>query len=209
MKLIIILTVALLGLTQVNGECFDLVHQYYQCKHLKMVNKYAEYGFAFKYKPDSSVPNNALTDKFYQKLTSNEMNFDKAMNLFRKIYTETNNCSSEFCRCVSQQIVDENGKYSMYFRNETIFPHAKKIIEAFIKKFESKLRNLKNASEFQYYFNENWKEDIFINTRDPNLKSLAQFCVNHDYTKNRLIYYHNNFSCSSALPINVTVIFFS
>ena len=203
MKPILILTVfclVLLGLDQVNGQCYDLIQQYYQCKHLRMVKQTPTLFASIlptKYKPDLYVPDNELTDRFYRKLNSNDMNFDKAMKLFRKIYTETNNCKSEFCECASLGIIDFSANYSMYFRNEDVFPHAKNIIESFNKKFESKLlpfNVLKNEFEFYPYSGQ-------------NLSSLIQFCINHDYSKNRLSYYKNNFTCESS-AINMLVMFF-
>ena len=106
------------------------------------------------------------------------------LQLFRMIYTEINNCTSEFCECVSLGIIDDSkANYSMYFRDKNFFQHSKSIIEAFNKKFESNLlsfRDLENQKEFSSLYS----------------PSLAQFCINHDYSKNRLNYYRNSFKCA-------------
>ena len=185
MKSFFILTVfslILLDIIQVNGQCFDLIHQYNQCKHLKMEK--TKRNLSEKYEPKKlERERNKLTDRFYRKLNSSEMNFDKAMKLFRTIYTEINNCTSEFCECVSLGIIDDSkANYSMYFRDKNFFQHSKSIIEAFNKKFESNLLPLEYLG-YQTEFS-----SLYI-------PSLAQFCINHDYSKNRLNYYRNSFTC--------------
>ena len=174
--------------------CFDLIRQYNQCKHLKMEFKKSGYiEFVIDNTTDYRVwpqekyfvnytANSDLTDRFYRKLISKEMNFNKAMKLFRKIYTETDNCTSEFCKCVSLGVIDYNGNYSMYFRNKDVYPHVKRIIEDFSKQFES---NLKPYSELWYF-----KElEPYLN---QNLSSLAQFCIKYDYSYNRYEYYNKS-----------------
>lgn len=186
MKSFFILTVfslISLDLNQVDSQCFDLIHQYNQCKHLKMEKP--KRNLYEKYEPKTlERDRNELTDRFYRKLNSSDMNFDKAMKLFRMIYTEINNCTSEFCECVSLGIIDDSkANYSMYFRDKNFFQHSKSIIEAFNKKFESNLlpfRDLEYQNEFSSLYS----------------PSLAQFCINHDYSKNRLNYYRNSFKCA-------------
>ena len=181
MKPFLILTVfslVLLGLSQVNGRCADLIHQYYKCRYQKIVKNNQS---------DSFVSNNEPTDEFYKNLTSKEMNLDRAMKLFRKIYIETDNCKREFCACANEGVDRYNAYYSKYFRNETVFPHAKNIIEAFIKKFESNLlpfNDLTNEWEFYEY-------------SKKNLTSLVQFCINNDYSRHRFSYYKNKLTCAS------------
>ena len=197
MRILLLLTVSLLFVfgpkpNRVNGQCYDLIHQYSQCKHLKMSkSNYSVYSYTFeRFTPVSNTSNNELTDRYYRKLKG--MSFEKAMNLFRKIYTETENCSSEFCQCVSLGVIDLYGKYSMYFRNESIFRHVVKIIGAFHKKFEPKLlsyNDLKYSLEFDPYSSQ-------------NLSSLAQFCIKYDYSKNRLRYYNNSvFTCGDVVSV--------
>ena len=197
MKLILTLfLMSILGqIQQLNGQCYDLIRQYNQCKHLKMEFKKIDYIKKEKYFVNYTA-NFDLTDRFYRKLMSKEMNFNKAMNLFRKIYTETDNCTSEFCKCVSLGVIDYHGNYSLYFRNKDVFPHVKRIIEDFNKKFES---YLKPYSQLRY--NEKLNSD-------QNLSSLAQFCIKYDYSYNRYGYYKmdiygKNFRYEDLIVINM------
>lgn len=200
MRILLFITVSLLSVlgpksNQVNSQCYDLIHQYSQCKHLKMSkSNYSVYSYTFeRFTPVGNASNNEITDRYYRKLTSpKKMSFEKAMNLFRKIYTETENCSNEFCQCVSLGVIDLYGKYSLYFRNESIFRHVVKIIGAFHKKFEPELlsyNDLKYSLEFDPYSSQ-------------NLSSLAQFCIKYDYSKNRLRYYNNSvFTCGDVVSV--------
>ena len=193
MKLILtIFLLSIFGQIQLlNGQCFDLIRQYNQCKHLKMEFKKSGYKQVLvpcitMYAIDSQekyfvnyTANSDLTDRYYRKLMSKEMNFNKAMKLFRKIYTETDNCTSEFCKCVSLDVIDYHGNYSLFFRNKDVYPHVKRIIEDFNKQFES---NLKPYSEL-------WYKKEFEPYPNQNLSSLTQFCIKYDYSYNRYGYY--------------------
>lgn len=182
-----------------NGQCFDLIRQYNQCKHLKMEFKKGDYIEPEKYFVNYTA-NSDLTDRFYRKLMSKEMNFNKAMKLFRKIYTETDNCTSEFCKCVSLSVIDYHGNYSLYFRNKDVFPHVKRIIEDFNKQFESNLKS----------YRELWYNTDFEPYSNHNLSSLAQFCIKYDYSYNRYEYYNKNitsrfYMIHDLIVINLTL----
>ena len=193
MKLILTLfLLSILGqIQQLNGHCFNLIRQYNQCKHLKMefkkngykhlvVHNITEYSIEPQEKYFVNyTANSDLTDRFYRKLMSKEMNFNKAMKLFRKIYTETDNCTSEFCKCVSLGVIDYDGHYSLYFRNKDVFPHVKRIIEDFNKKFESNL----------IPYSELWYIELYPY---KNLSSLTQFCFKYDYSYRRYGYYNKS-----------------
>ena len=194
MKLILTLFLLFIfvQIQQLNGQCYDLIRQYNQCKHLKMEFKKSGYMEVevhnitmYIIEPQekyfvNSTANSDLTDRYYRKLMSKEMNFNKAMNLFRKIYTETDNCTSDFCKCVSLGVIDYHGNYSLYFRNKDVYPHVKRIIEDFSKQFES---DLNPYSELWYY-------EEFELYSYQNLSSLAQFCIKYDYSYNRYEYYN-------------------
>ena len=192
MKALISLTVQMLLLVtlsrdnQVNGECFELVQQYYECKNLVMVlDKNNQ-----TYIPSTLVPNNILDDAFYENLNLDGKTFDEAMDLFWQIYDETNNCNTELCKCVSTGIIDKyiggkKHKFSLYFRNATNYEQMKIILSDFLEKFKS---TLKPYSDLEMFF----KEKAHSNQVLP---TLARFCMKYDYTDERFIYHNNSLDC--------------
>lgn len=183
---LIIALISLKTIDEINGQCMDLVQQYYQCKYLKM--KKTEKFWGEVYEPDPSIANNALNESFYVGKSVNKMNFDKAMTLFETIYLESDNCTqskNEFCECVSLGHIDQHGNYSIYFRNRTNFVNAKKVIKAFVDKFKPKLLSY---GDLQYHWN-------FYQFSTLNLTSLIHFCMEYDYSENRLQYYNTTYSC--------------
>lgn len=169
----IFLTLALVG--QADLKCYDLVRQYYQCKKLIMHKVNFSWDIIY-YIPNYSIPNNRLDDSFFQKLGLENMPLNKAMDLFKQIYMETNNCTSEFCNCVNFQFIDTNDQFSIYFRNETNFRQFNDIISAFNNKF----------SKFMYpidYFTK-----LIFTYEFP---TLTKFCITNEYTSQRLNNYNN------------------
>ena len=159
------LSIFILSIIHVNSQCLDFIRRYNQCK---------------------TNMDKELSDKFFENLVSEEMNFDKAMDLFRTIYTETYNCTSDFCRCAKVKINDKKGNYSVFFRQKDLFPHVKNIIESFIKKFKPILLP--------------YDKVMFISIRQANALRFHQgkeFCIKYDYSKNRLDFYKYKFTCSS------------
>ena len=181
----ILLVVILSRDNQVNGECFELVQQYYECKHLVMVlDKNNQ-----TYIPSTLVPNNILNDAFYKNLNLAEKTFDEAMQLFWQIYNETN-CHTEFCKCLSTGIIDyykggKENKFSLYFRNAINFEQIKIILSDFLERFEP---SLKPYSDLEMFF----KEKAHSNQVLP---TLAQFCMKYDYTDERFIYHYDSLDC--------------
>ena len=168
-------------------ECFcsDLIQQYYQCKYLIMVKNtspvFTIYGVGQAYIPDASIQNNQLTDTFYKSLNIGQMTFDQAMQLFWNIYDETNKCiSQQFCECMKKSVSDQ-GVSALIFRNPVIFPQMKSIFSAFINKFAA---NISPYSQLvaQFY-------------PTSTSSTINQFCINYDFSFNRVNYYPNAKSC--------------
>ena len=203
MKALISLTVQMLLLVtlsrdnQVNGECFELVQQYYECKHLVMVLDENNQ----TYIPSTMVPNNILTDEFYKNLNLTEKTFDESMDLFWQIYNETDNyCDSKFCKCVSTGIINiykegKQNRFSLYFRNATNYEQIKIILSEFLEKFES---TLKPYSDLEKFF----KEKAHSNQVLP---TLAQFCMKYDYTDERFIYHYDSLDCFTDNIVSVFI----
>jgi hypothetical protein len=207
MKTFVIILAVLTITTGVKSECFELVQQYYECKNLVMIdpninistyppdmfdasNKPNEnYKYPPKtYIPNPSISNNQLSDTFYQSLNLTNMTMEQAMDLFRTIYTEVNNCSSAFCNCTKTGIImdymnGEYNRYSLYFLNETTFDQVKIILTEFNTRFKS---DMKNYSSLQTFFD-------LKNHSNQTLPTLAQFCMKYDYTDERFIYYDRFF----------------
>jgi hypothetical protein len=187
MKTFLILLAVLTITTRVKSECFELVQQYYECKNLVMIdpNPKNEYKIPRKaYIPDPSIPNNQLNDTFYQTLNLTQMTIDQAMGLFRTIYNETYNCISAFCNCTKSEF-GEYFQYRLYFLNETTFDQVKIILSEFNTKFQS---NMKSYSLLQTFFDSKTHSN-------QTLPTLAQFCMNYEYTDERFLYYSNSTDC--------------
>ena len=194
-KLAIFIALAIIFINkQVDCQCANLIQQYYQCKHLKMTNStdpsYLTYGVGPAYVPDASIRNNTLNDTFYQNLNLGQMTFDQAMQLFWNIYNETNNCNSKFCDCVSKGLIDQTTGGTVAFRNATIYPQMKSILLSFINNNKPYM-----FSYSQYYF-----------YATQNLSTLNRFCMNYDYSRNRLAYYSNTQSCLSMVSNLMTLV---
>lgn len=185
--LLFILLVTLASINEIKSECFELLQQYYECKHLVMINPNNDSNSNFPpstYIPNPSIPNNQLNDTFFQSLNLAAMNFDQAMNLFRSIYNETFSCSSEFCKCVTTGLIDQytHGKYnrfSLFFRNQTNFEQMKIILLAFL--VENQPRLLSNDVLESYF--------ALFTHGNQSLPTLVQFCKLYDYTDDRFYYY--------------------
>ena len=209
MKTFLIVLAVVTIITEVKSECFELVQQYYECKNLVMIDPnnvtYPPSPFVFDasnkpndnykyppktYIPNPSIPNNKLSDTFYKNLNLNQMTMDQAMNLFRTIYTEMNNCSSAFCNCTKTGIImdymnGEYNRYSLYILNDTTLDQAKIIMSEFNSKFQSKM---KSYSSLQTFFNSKTHSN-------QTLPTLAQFCMKYDYTDERFLYYSGSTDC--------------
>lgn len=186
--------------TQVDGICFDLVQQYFQCKRLKMVFTEEE-----GWMPNSKIKNNFLNDTFYKSQNLSRMSLDEGFALIKKIYTETSDCESDFCDCVSvesySQIAGEFADFSILFTNSTNFPHVKTIISEFNNK------NRPNLLPFE--------EIRAIVDKNSESSTLAKFCIDIEWSLEKYSYYqeiendcHNeNKTVNNALVIILLVIY--
>ena len=175
---------------QVNGECFELVQQYYECQYLEMRNPNNGHSIPIPYEPNPLIDNNILDDTFYQNISLNEWTFDEAMDLFWEIYNSTNNCNTELCKCISTGIIDQykygrEGRFSLYFRNRTNFEQVKIIVSEFIDKYQSAISSYTDLEEF-------FKAKTHSN---QTLPTLAEFCMKYEYTDERFIYYKDSNDC--------------
>lgn len=180
---------------EADGLCFDLVKQYYECRYLKMKYYFDDYFYFFDefYAPDPDVPNNLVNDSIYQNLTS--YTFDQGMSLIQRIFQETDNCTSQFCRCVSHGYIDDTlyyGRQSILFRNATNFNQMKTIVADFGNKFRSQLLPLDEIHQD-------------LNYEEHELPSLAKFCVELEFTYTRVDFYYKNISACNTFNSTVSV----
>ena len=71
-----------------------------------------------------------LTESFWQVELSNYNSFDAAMGLYKSIYKQLDNCSTQFCKCVETY---PNEGY--FFSNEAHFNDLKRIANPIKKKY--------------------------------------------------------------------------
>lgn len=180
---------------QTNGECYDLVKQYYECKHLVMISSNGN-----DYKPDKNVKNNFLDDTFYQSKGLGDMGFDQGMELIQSIYNEVDfvtlqRCDSYLCKCVinrtSRYYNDDN--YGFFFRDN--FDDFKSIVSEFDQIFQDNRDSLEK-------FTDNWSYDLptlakfaYINEFTPLRKdeyTSIRLCYTNNYVVNKLTISSNN-----------------
>lgn len=182
------LILSLVAFDQINANCNDLIQQYYECKYLHMSIQNNTWG-ELDYRPVKSIRNNKLDDKFYRRHGLAKMDFDDGMHLFKKIYDETENCHTKFCKCVSFKHIDNYNNFSILFRNETNFPQVKKIVEGFIRKFKSKLLPYDKVP-VPVMYDGPWGPE-------KNFPTIQKFCYRNDFSWERLMYYNYSASCSN------------
>ena len=198
---LVLVSLSLLLVTEINCQCYDLIDQYYSCKNLKMVHTTCSFydtavpyssdnnntGSNCIYEPDTSIPNNKLTDSFYRKKKLDKMSFNEAMNLFKKIYDEIDGCDTEFCECVQKRSFYPV-PYDIYFRDDDTFKDVKKIIKAYNEKYQSRM--------LPY-------EEIKYNFPQGGSKILQKFCAKYDFTNIRLYTYKDVTKCFKDYDPNV------
>ena len=192
MKLeVLALLLALSGLVcfngQVNGQTFELFKQYYECRNLTMILN------GQTYVRDTSLPDNYLDDSFYQRLGLANMTYDQGMNLIRKIYTDTRNCTTRFCNCVSWGFIDGlfdpnyqriYNNYSIFFRNESNYPGVRLIVSEFYNETKWNLQSLNTI--FYTFSNSYYTYDYGVYRRAFEYPSIIKFLLVHDFTRARL-----------------------
>lgn len=167
-------------LPYVNGSAVQTLIQYSECKNLKMI-KLTDPNNNIRYLPDPKIPNNTLTDSYYQKFLAN-LNWDKAMNLLASIYAErsSKNCTSEFCNCSRTSYDDFNTDYGSLLRNKEMIDHVKRIVQNFTKKF-----NYTVAKDYQQGL-----ESYILR---KNLPTVINFTMNYEFCLARLFGYNSSF----------------
>lgn len=169
---------------QINGQSFDLIKQYYECKHLKMIVK-SDWKGTY-YARDESISGNKLNDTFFQNLGLTKMTFDQGMNFIKKIYTDTNKCYTLFCNCTSWSFIESfnttnnnyNVKsYKIYFRNESNFAGIKDILLRFYKEYQANLFDSNNQNDLSYEY------------LDKEYPTISKFLMRFDYTPSKGFYF--------------------
>lgn len=174
-------------INRVESECNDKLVQYYQCKNLKMA-KHNYSGHVWFY-PNSSIPNNTLTDAFFNRTLSNKT-FNQAMDIIRQVYLEST-CNNDTCLCIRARSDGDYyaAKYREFFINSTTYTQFRNIILTFIN----------NNKQFMY---RDWREWSIYN----NFPSVHSFCHNNEFTSTRFYYY--NQSVTNCKMYNESVSYF-
>lgn len=104
---------------EINAECTQLLDRYYSCKNLNFTNESSGYvTLAGK-----------LNDTFYRNTLSKVQSFGSAMNLFRRIYTELNDCKTEICKCA--KLRNDGSHFNAIFTNSGHFGYFK-VVRTFV-----------------------------------------------------------------------------
>lgn len=183
----LVLMSSLVLINRVESECNDKMMQYYQCKNLKMV-KHNYSGNVWFY-PNRSIPNNTLTDAFFNRTLSNKT-FNQAMDIFRQVYLEST-CNNDTCLCIRARLDGDYyvGRYREFFLNSTTYTQFRSIVWTFIN----------NNKQFMY---KDWKQWLIYD----NTPSLHSFCHENEFTSVRFLYY--NQSVTNCKMYNDSVRFF-
>lgn len=170
-----------LGVIVVVVDCSGVItlRQYSECKNLKMIKTLDSLNNTI-YTPDPNIPNNTLTDAYYQKFLGN-LTWDKAMNLMSNIYAErsSKNCTSEFCNCSRTSYDNFDADYGILFRNKDMVEQVKRITRNFINRFS-------------YAYSSDYKSSLDWYIQRAHLPTLLDFVINYEFSMARLMTY--NFS---------------
>lgn len=152
--------------------CFDVLQQYFSCKHLKMIENKGN-GLKYWY-ADPSQKVTKLDESFYSSQGLATWGHEYAMTFLQNIYKQTRpNCKSNFCKCVRVGHIDRDGHYSVMFRNAHIYPEAKSIISNF------------NFLMSQYKLSSAQLQNVW----DSSLPTLTKLCTMAEYTTKRFEFF--------------------
>lgn len=168
----------------VHSSAIAMMKQVYECNHLKMVPKSDRFGGKIIV-PDTSVSNNVLNDSFYVRQGLNSMTFDRAYDHMGKLYDAINKCKGNNCTCWNSYQFHEYDDHSVMFLNETILAQVKRIVSAFIVKYQPFLLP---QSEIKKNL-DRWEKSY--------TSTLINFSVHFDYSLERFYMYD-----TKKLPAN-------
>lgn len=134
-------------------KCSQLVQQYFECKHLKMIpydinklnNSKPSVPVTWKrYIRDPSVANNSLNESFYEEQLG-DMGFSDGLDLIWQIYESTwLNCTNynkvdeknELCKCVAFNTFDDWIRIVALFRNAKFYSQVKQVMTDFFDNYD-------------------------------------------------------------------------
>lgn len=187
-NLLTVLTILVLfqyGHHVTHAQSYELIQQYHKCKYLNMTESYDLNRGGVFYIPDSSIPNNTLNASFWISLGLTNRTFNQGFAFIKKIYTDTNNCKSEFCNCATRGFLDYNNKFSIFFRNNTNNAGIIWIISTFNIKYQANRKPLTDDDD-----------------------QVQRFLAVNDYTWNKFSYFDMPY-CYSSYNFTVNFRFLS
>lgn len=183
-KLLTIFSVAVLFTCALYSSvnCYDdqiasnLIQNFFSCNNKLVSNKASNDSKS----NHQRLQQTDLENSFFTDLGLEKMSFDQGMGLIRKIYTDTNNCESDFCNCV----YIPGDKYNIFFKNDINFEGLKSILKGFNEKYYKKehLKNLINAAKFV--------------KNGEKYPTLVEFLMKFDYTRNKLNFFNRLPNCN-------------
>ena len=163
------------------SACADLVKNYFECKFLPMTNS-SETDF----EPEAG---NSLTDTFLISQRLDRMTLQQAMQLYGRIYRESN-CRTYTCDCIRSKLNVEGIDYSLYFKSAG----ALRGLEIMIGQLNLDRSLIKIA-----------QEEFDAVYTSYGLSSLTSFCSKYEYSSLRKDFYTNWGSCSTEATDEVNI----
>lgn len=178
----ILIVVCYTCVNHVEGECFEVIRQYFECQYLKMVKRTNPSTGEIFYERNDKLDQNNLNNSIPAIQNLSRMSFDQGMDFIRRIYLETANCTTEVCNCTKFGKIDKEGSYSLFFGNADIFRQSKSIINGLNTKFKSQLMPFESLRGY-------------LGHNHSHLPTLTKFCVDFEYTWVRLKFFKYANSC--------------
>lgn len=177
----------------VDCQCYMIIKQYYECKHLKMIRG-EESGFV----PNPNVANNTLDDSFYES-TLSEMTVSEALQLVQLILKTARRTGAQcnrLCRCMKDTVRQENQEfYPAFFKGPKELSATTQILEEFISEASWAMKPEELIISEQYSY------------PSINLPSLVRFCINNDWNNVRSNFYYNSlYDISGSVDYEVSKI---
>lgn len=179
---------------QADTLCIDILDQYFSCRNLNpiLIMKNSPFNSADWFKFSGS-----LNDSFYETVLANNT-FDEAMKLFQHIAIENNqSCTSLACNCTRSNSLDISKAFSFYFLNTTYFPQVTDIISNATNKYQLLTPLEIYSITGQFY-------PLFDETIYHHLPTLTDYCLENDFTFNRIYNYKETHACYAQAYLKKT-----
>lgn len=193
-----------------SAQCLFLLNDYYTCRYLDFKftethkNSLEMYSGRKNTKETSystNVPWNhtiikfdgKLKDQFFSDILAVKNSSQAPMDLFRRLYIELNNCTSEFCRCSKNRAFQFN-KYKDFLLNEKYYSYTKELFGNVSSTFRQRSLQeiMSDASSTTMTVGAQPQFDNFA-------PSLVNYCIRYEFSSLMVGYFKETLDCANKM----------